>query len=84
VKRSFRKYFRIIFLEEKIGFKINYLKRQGQTSGATGPAHWEKWFMALGRCGKRRRDEEKKYTSYGEFGPKEFSEYRKRFLMPRI
>jgi hypothetical protein len=39
VKRSFRKDFRIIFLEEKIGFKMNYLKRQGQSSGATRPAH---------------------------------------------
>jgi hypothetical protein len=27
VKRSFRKDFRIIFLEEKIGFKRNYLKK---------------------------------------------------------
>jgi hypothetical protein len=40
--------------------------------------------MTLGRCGERRQDEEKKYTSYGEFGPKELREYRKRFLMPRI
>jgi hypothetical protein len=39
VKRSFRKDFRIIFLEEKIGFKRNYLKRQGQGNGATGLAH---------------------------------------------
>jgi hypothetical protein len=36
---SFRKKIGIIFLEEKIGFKMNYLKRQGQGSGATGPAH---------------------------------------------
>jgi hypothetical protein len=42
VKKSFRKDFRIIFLEGKIGFKMNYLKRQGQASGATGPAHWER------------------------------------------
>jgi hypothetical protein len=27
MKRSFRKDFRIIFLEEKIGFKRNYLKK---------------------------------------------------------
>jgi hypothetical protein len=33
---SFRKKIGIIFLEEKIGFKMNYLKRQGQGSGATG------------------------------------------------
>jgi hypothetical protein len=26
----------------------------------TGPAQWEKWVAALGWCGKRRRDEEKK------------------------
>jgi hypothetical protein len=38
-------------------------KRQGQPSGATGPAHWEKWVAALGQCGRRRRDEKenKKY-----------------------
>jgi hypothetical protein len=41
VKRRFKKDFRIIFFEEKIGFKMNYLKRQGQGSDATGPAHWE-------------------------------------------
>jgi hypothetical protein len=29
---------------------MNYLKRQGQGSGATGPAHWEKWVVTLGRC----------------------------------
>jgi hypothetical protein len=33
---SFRNDFRIIFLEEKIGFKMNYLKRQGQGCGTTG------------------------------------------------
>jgi hypothetical protein len=44
---SFKKDFRIIFLEEKIEFKRNYLKRQGQGSGATdwrygknGSWHW--------------------------------------------
>jgi hypothetical protein len=56
-KRSFKKDFRIIFLEEKIGFKRNYLKRQGQGSGVTGSTHWEKWVTALRQCGKRRRDE---------------------------
>jgi hypothetical protein len=40
-------------VSEKIGFKMNYLKRQGQTSGATGPAHWERWVATLGWCGKR-------------------------------
>jgi hypothetical protein len=54
---SFGNDFRIIFLEEKIGFKMNYLKRQGQASGATGLVHWEKWVAALGRCGKERQDE---------------------------
>jgi hypothetical protein len=39
VKKNFRKDFRIIFLEEKIGFKMNYLKRQGQASGVIGPVH---------------------------------------------
>jgi hypothetical protein len=33
---SFRKDFRIIFLEEKIVCKRNYLKRQGQGSGMAG------------------------------------------------
>jgi hypothetical protein len=47
IKRSFKKDFRINFLAEKIGFKRNYLKRQGQCSGATdwrdgkiGSRHW--------------------------------------------
>jgi hypothetical protein len=39
VKMSFRKDFRIIFLEDKIRLKGNYLKRQGQGNGATGLAH---------------------------------------------
>jgi hypothetical protein len=42
MKMSFRKDFKIIFFEEKIGLKMNYLKRQGQSSGVTGPTHWEK------------------------------------------
>jgi hypothetical protein len=33
---SFKKDFRIVFLADKIGFKRNYLKRQGQGSGVTG------------------------------------------------
>jgi hypothetical protein len=36
---------------------MNYLKRQGQASGVTGPARWEKWVAVLGRCGKERQDE---------------------------
>jgi hypothetical protein len=36
VQMSFRKDFRIIFLEEKFRFESNYLKRQGQSSGTTG------------------------------------------------
>jgi hypothetical protein len=28
VKRSFRKYFRIVFLEGKIGFKRNFIKKK--------------------------------------------------------
>jgi hypothetical protein len=54
---SFRKDFRIVFLEENIGFKRNYPKKQGQGSSVTRPAHWEKWVTTLGRCGRRRRDE---------------------------
>jgi hypothetical protein len=30
---------KIIFLEEKIGLKRHYLKRQGEGNGATGLAH---------------------------------------------
>jgi hypothetical protein len=56
---SFRKDFRIIFFTEKIGFKRNYRKGRGKVvvrlAGAMG-----KWVTTLGRCGKRRRDEEKK------------------------
>jgi hypothetical protein len=58
VKSSFRKYFRIIFLEEKIGLKMNYLKnrglpivRLGQRIGKNGSWH---------RVGAGRRDEMKK------------------------
>jgi hypothetical protein len=47
VKRSFRKDFRIIFLEEKIGFKRNYLKNRGKAAvrlgrriGKNGSRHW--------------------------------------------
>jgi hypothetical protein len=43
---SFRKDFRIIFLADKIRFKSNHLKRQGQGSGATG------W--CYGKNGSRR------------------------------
>jgi hypothetical protein len=42
MKRSFRKDFIIISFQKKIGLKMNYLKRQGYASCATGPAHWEK------------------------------------------
>jgi hypothetical protein len=59
-KRSFRKDFRIIFFAENIEFKRNYLKRQGQGSAATDWHYGKKWIAALGPCGKRRRDEEKK------------------------
>jgi hypothetical protein len=41
---------------------MNYPKRQGQGSGATGSVHWEKLVTALGWCGKRKRAEEKKST----------------------
>jgi hypothetical protein len=56
-KKSFRKDFRIIFLEEKIALKRNCIKRQGQSCGATAPVHWEKWVAALCRCGNVTRDE---------------------------
>jgi hypothetical protein len=55
---------RIIFLEEKIRLKRNYLKRQGQGNGATGLAHLEKWVATLGQCGKERRDEKENNKKY--------------------
>jgi hypothetical protein len=30
----------------------------------TGPAHWEKWVVALGRCGNERRDENNNKNIY--------------------
>jgi hypothetical protein len=38
---------------------MNYLKKQGQASGVTGPAHCESWVATLGRYGKESRDERK-------------------------
>jgi hypothetical protein len=43
---------------------MNYLKKQGQASGATGPTLWEKWVTVLGRCEKERRDEKNKKNIY--------------------
>jgi hypothetical protein len=45
VKRSFRKDFRIIFLEEKIGFKMNYIKK-------TWTRLWCDWTGALRKMGR--------------------------------
>jgi hypothetical protein len=45
--------FRLIFLGEKIGFKRNYLKRQGQDSGMAGLARWKKWITSLGQDEKK-------------------------------
>jgi hypothetical protein len=53
---SFRKKFIIIFLEEKIGSKMNYLKRQW----CDWASIMEIWGTALGWYGKMRQDEEKK------------------------
>jgi hypothetical protein len=54
---SFRNDFRIILLEERIGFKMDYLKRQGASKSCD-------WAGALGKMGhdagsvrKERRDE---------------------------
>jgi hypothetical protein len=44
VKRSFRKYFRIIFLEEKIEFKRNHIKKTGARLRCD-------WAGALGKMG---------------------------------
>jgi coenzyme F420-reducing hydrogenase gamma subunit len=84
LKRSFRKDFRIIFHEEKIGFKRNYLKNRGKTVVRLGQCNGENGAQRW--VGAKRGDEikKKKYTSYEEFGPKELKEYRKRFLMSRI
>jgi hypothetical protein len=40
---------------------MNYPKRQGQTSGATGPTHWKKWVAALGQCKGGDEMKNKKY-----------------------
>jgi hypothetical protein len=45
VKRSFIKDFRIVFLEEKIGFKRNYLKKTGSRPRCN-------WADALGKMGR--------------------------------
>jgi hypothetical protein len=74
-KKELQKRFYNYFPWGKIWFKRNYVKRQGQDSGATRPAQWKKRVAVLGRCGKRRRDEEKKV---------ELCEYRKGFLIFRI
>jgi hypothetical protein len=44
VKRSSKKYFRTIFLEEKFGFQGNYLKK-------TGASQWCDWASALEKMG---------------------------------
>jgi hypothetical protein len=46
VKRSFRKYFRIVFLEGKIGFKRNFIKKK------TGARLQCDWADALGKMGR--------------------------------
>jgi hypothetical protein len=43
---SFRKYFRIVFHEEKIEFKRNYIKKK------TGARLWCDWAGALGKMGR--------------------------------
>jgi hypothetical protein len=64
-KKSFRKDLRIIFLEAKFGFKRNHIKRQGQSCGATGPAHWKKgsrhWVGAGMRDEMKKINNNKKY-----------------------
>jgi hypothetical protein len=55
VKRSFRKDFIIIFLEEKIGFKRNHIKKTMARLWRDWLALWEKWVTALGRCGRETR-----------------------------
>jgi hypothetical protein len=71
-----RKDFRIIFLAEKIGFKRNYLKRQGQGSNVIG---WSNGKMCHGvgpvQEGKTRRGEKGGWLR--EIGSKELRELRK-------
>jgi hypothetical protein len=59
-----RKDFRIIFLAEKIGFKRNYLKRQGQRSSVIG---WSNGKMCHGvgpvQEGKMRRGEKRRLAA---------------------
>jgi hypothetical protein len=43
-----------------------------------------KWVTTLGRCGKGKRDGERKIGWLQEIGSKELREYRKEFLISRI
>jgi hypothetical protein len=43
----------------------------------TGLAQWEKWVVALGRCGKGKQDGERKACWLRKIGPKVLREYRK-------
>jgi hypothetical protein len=67
---------------------MNYLKRQGQASGATGPTHWEKWarrWVGVGRRDEMKNKTIKKiYRLTAEKLTKRLREYIKMFLMPRI
>jgi hypothetical protein len=56
-KKGLPKRFQNYFPWRKDWVKRNYLKRQGQGTGASGWSR-EKWVTTLGQCGKRRRDEE--------------------------
>jgi hypothetical protein len=60
VKMSFRKDFRIIFLRENVEFKKKISKKVGGKAAVRLSWCKGKWVTALGRCGKRRRDDEKK------------------------
>jgi hypothetical protein len=53
---SFRKDFRIIFLEEKIGFKRNYLKKTGVRLLCDWAGALRKMGRSAGSVRKERRD----------------------------
>jgi hypothetical protein len=43
---------------------MNYLKKQGQASGATRPVHWEKWSWRWVGAGRRDEMKNKKIKKY--------------------
>jgi hypothetical protein len=81
---SFRNDFRIIFLRERLDFKRNYLKRQGQGNGATGPAQQKNGSWRWASTGRGGEMKKKKVDQLQRIEPKKLRKYRKGFLISRI